>query len=204
MFGGHQSVRQRGFEAAAPIRPDVPEARCDCLPVARPARDRQPGDDEDEWTHGRKQTTQRPKQRQPALAGGSIRCAGGQEPPRGRRTDQSSSLRSRNRRDHDAHAYRAADDGARAARVPKSLRDRRQNSHWENPALALLFVRPKSFRAGCALRHGGHRTHSRRRSLGQTRADVPVCHACDSISTEETKRKIQTSLALSPLQQGHA
>ena len=33
---------------------------------------------------------------------------------------------------------------------------------------------------------------------------VPVCHACDSVSTEETKRKIQAALGLDPLQEGRA
>jgi hypothetical protein len=47
------------------------------------------------------------------------------------------------------------------------------------------------------------------RTLGDPNWDkptltVPVCHACDSVSAEEAKRKIQASFNLSLLQQGHA
>jgi hypothetical protein len=48
------------------------------------------------------------------------------------------------------------------------------------------------------------------RALGESNWDkpalaVPVCHACDSVDSEETKYRIRTALGLSPpLQEGHA
>jgi hypothetical protein len=33
---------------------------------------------------------------------------------------------------------------------------------------------------------------------------MPICHACDSVSTEETRRRVQAALGLYPLQEGRA
>jgi hypothetical protein len=47
------------------------------------------------------------------------------------------------------------------------------------------------------------------RTLGEPTTDklgivAPICHACDSVSTEETQRRVQAAFGLLGLQEGHA